>query len=134
MEDASSIDVEVAQRRVTSREVAELVVGVRDTDVTPVLVLRGQVARSTTHVDVAALNHTVRQRVVELVATPVKRRLHSVTDEGLAPEPLNHLNISFNHHIVNQLKYNLVKMNIYMDFAHCSLPLPLLKPVSFNLR
>ena len=72
VEDAGPVDVEVAQRRVAGGEVAELVVGERDTDAAPVLELVGQVARPAAHVDVTALDHAVRQRVVEFVAAPVQ--------------------------------------------------------------
>jgi len=73
VQDTGSVDVQVAKRRVSTSEVAKLVIGEGDADVAPVLVLWRQVARPTTHVDVSSLDHAVRQRVVDLVAAPVER-------------------------------------------------------------
>jgi len=105
VQNAGSVDVEVAKRRVARSEITELIVGEGDANVAPVLVLWRQVARSTTHVDVSSLDHTVRQLIVDLVATAIKSRLHAVTDERLSPEPFDFLHHWFNH-IITRITMN----------------------------
>jgi len=89
MKNSSSIDINMVEARVSRHHIGRLKVRRGKTHVAPVVVVCRKVAFATSDEDIPSFDHALFQMVVDTVAALFKRRLTAVTEQGLAPEPLN---------------------------------------------